>query len=74
MGLKTAAQNAVKMFAQTRANIACRPKGVRGPRINTPETKREIPNTHPFPNEIFLRVKRKKYVDSSKEIFFCGKR
>jgi hypothetical protein len=39
MGLKTAAQNAVKMFAQTRANIACSPKDVSGPRINTPETK-----------------------------------
>jgi len=39
MGLKTAAQNAVKMFAQTRANIACSPKGVCGQRINTAETK-----------------------------------
>jgi len=55
MGLKTAAQNAVKMFAQTRANtsIACSPKGVGGPKINTPETKWGIPNIHPSPNELF---------------------
>jgi len=69
MGLKTAAQNAVKMFAQTRANIACSPKGVRGHRIKTAETQWRIPNIYPSPNELFLRVKQGKYVDSSKEIF-----
>jgi hypothetical protein len=57
------------MFAQTKTYIACSPIGERGRRINTPETEWRIPNAHSSPNELLVRAKKEKYVDSSKELF-----
>jgi hypothetical protein len=71
MGLRTAAQNVVRMCAKTRANMTCGPKAVCGCRINTAETQEGSP-TCSSPNELFLRVKREN-MSIAPQTIICGK-